>query len=110
MNGDLDEDETTMVDNEEQDKKHDIKDEDATETDGETSEAMEPKTEEPEEGPEATLEGSNKVEVDTSEVSPAPLNAETDNKPNDRPASPHPSNQDSHPSSQDDFVSMKSES
>ena len=107
VNGDPDEDET-MVDNEEQDKKQDIKDEDATESDGETSEAVKAKTEEPEEGPEGILEGSNKVEADAFDISAAQLNCETDI--NTRPACPHPNNQDSHPSSEDDFMSMKSES
>ena len=53
-------------------------------------EAMKAKTEEPEEGPEETLEGSTKVDqdaADASEISPARENAEPDNKPNSHPAS-----------------------
>ena len=113
VNGDLDEDETTLAENEEQDRKQDVKDEDATETDDEASEAMKFKREEPEEGPEEIFEGSTKVDQDAADgsgISPARGNVEADNKPVSGPASPHPSNPGSTPSSEDDFVSMKSES
>ena len=110
LNGDLDEDETTLVEKEEQDRKQDIKDENATESDGETDEAVKAKTEELEEGPEGSFEGLTKVEADRSEIAPARGNVEADNKPASRPTSPHSSNPGGTTSSGDESLSTNSES